>query len=178
MICHGACGSCVLLMASATALPRQSTTALHRLSVASTAALASVASVAVLVLRLSGAANPNRLRQHLRHSGPTSNISAMVPNAIRSGSASIFAIAVRTIRHSGPASNKPYSVEKSTPVWLAIWRTCAGFANSQLRRATFSSTYLYMCLSTLLPHRAAAQTQQICRPICTYCLRHLRITAE
>ena len=35
-----------------------------------------------------------------------------------------------------PASNKPHSAERSTPVWLAIWRTWAGFANSQLRRAT------------------------------------------
>ena len=31
-----------------------------------------------------------------------------------------------------PASNKPHSAEKSTPVWLAIWHTWAGFANSQL----------------------------------------------
>ena len=31
-----------------------------------------------------------------------------------------------------PASNKPHPAEKSTPVWLAIWRTWAGFANSQL----------------------------------------------
>ena len=31
-----------------------------------------------------------------------------------------------------PASNKPHLAEKSTPVWLAIWRTWAGFANSQL----------------------------------------------
>ena len=30
------------------------------------------------------------------------------------------------------ASNKPHPAEKSTPVWLAIWRTWAGFANSQL----------------------------------------------
>ena len=35
-----------------------------------------------------------------------------------------------------PACNKPHSAERSTPVWLAIWRTWAGFANSQLRRAT------------------------------------------
>ena len=33
---------------------------------------------------------------------------------------------------SAPASNKPHPAEKSTPVWLAIWRTWAGFANSQL----------------------------------------------
>ena len=31
-----------------------------------------------------------------------------------------------------PASNKPHPAEKSTPVCLAIWRTWAGFANSQL----------------------------------------------
>ena len=62
------------------------------------------------------------------------------------------------LRHGVPASNKPHLAERSTPVWLAIWRIWAGFANSQLRRATFRSTYLYMCLSTLLPHRAAAQT--------------------
>ena len=40
-----------------------------------------------------------------------------------------------------PASNKPHSAEKSTPVWLAIWRIWAGFANSQLWRATFRSNY-------------------------------------
>ena len=49
-----------------------------------------------------------------------------------------------------PASNKPHSAEKSTPVWLAIWRTWAGFANSQLRRATFRSNYSYKCPSALL----------------------------
>ena len=62
------------------------------------------------------------------------------------------------LRHGALASNKPHPAEKSTPVWLAIWRTWAGFANSQLRRAAFRSTYLYMCLSTLMPHRAAART--------------------
>ena len=34
--------------------------------------------------------------------------------------------------HGVPASNKPHPSEKSTPGWLAIWRTWAGFANSQL----------------------------------------------
>ena len=37
---------------------------------------------------------------------------------------------LRTSRR--PASHKPHPAEKSTPVWLAIWRTWAGFANSQL----------------------------------------------
>ena len=65
-----------------------------------------------------------------------------------STASSIFPMALRC---STPASNKPHPAEKSTPVWLAIWRIWAGFANSQLQRATFRSTYLYMCPSALLP---------------------------
>ena len=44
-----------------------------------------------------------------------------------------------------PASNRPHPAEKSTPVWLAIWHTWAGFANSQLRYADFRCTYSYIC---------------------------------
>ena len=44
-----------------------------------------------------------------------------------------------------PASNKPHPAGKSTPVWLAIWRTWAGFTNSQLRCAAFCCTYSYIC---------------------------------
>ena len=64
---------------------------------------------------------------------PASNSSVTVSTA-----SSIFPIALRTqrpcqpLRRSAPASNKPHSAEKSTPVWLAIWRIWAGFANSQL----------------------------------------------
>ena len=47
-------------------------------------------------------------------------------------------------RHGAPASNKPHSAEKTTPVWLAIWRTWAGFANSQLRCAAFRCIYSYI----------------------------------
>ena len=54
--------------------------------------------------------------------------------------------------HGTPASNKPYSAEKSTPVWLAIWHIWAGFANSQLQCATFPSNYSYKCTSIWLPH--------------------------
>ena len=57
----------------------------------------------------------------------------------------------KALRHGAPVSNKPHSAEKSTPVWLAVWRIWAGFANSQLLRATFHSTYSYKCTSTLLP---------------------------
>ena len=54
----------------------------------------------------------------------------------------IFQIALRL---SAPASNKPHPAEKSTPVWLAIWRIWAGFANSQLRSAAFRCNYSYIC---------------------------------
>ena len=57
-----------------------------------------------------------------------------------------------------PASNKPHSAEKSTPVWLAIWCIWAGFANSQLRRANFSALiYIYASIPIAAPW-AAAQT--------------------
>ena len=72
-----------------------------------------------------------------QHSAPASNI---FPMALRHGApaSNIFPMA---LRHGAPASNKPHPAEKSTPVWLAIWRTWAGFANSQLRCAAFRSTY-------------------------------------
>ena len=69
----------------------------------------------------------------LRHSALASNI---FPMALCHGGASH-----KALRHGAPASNKPHSAEKSTPVWLAIWRIWAGFANSQLLRTTFHSTY-------------------------------------
>ena len=66
--------------------------------------------------------------------------------------------------HGAPASNKPHPAEKRTPVRLAIWRTWAGFANSQLRRANFSALIyiyasLYICVHPHCCHlEAAAQT--------------------
>ena len=74
-------------------------------------------------LHLSAVAPPRRPGQHLRLSAPASNIFPMA------------------LRHGAPASNKPHPAEKSTPVWLAIWRIWAGFANSQQRCAAFRSTY-------------------------------------
>ena len=111
-------------------------------------------------LRLSAVAPPRRPGQHLRLSAPAS---------------SIFLMALRL---SAPASNKPHPAEKSTPVWLAIWRIWAGFANSQLRRATFRCTYSYICTHPryCCLEQLLRQTQ-IFRPICTDCLRHLRISA-
>ena len=75
-------------------------------------------------------------QQQLRHSAPASNTSATAP----------------------PAGNKPHPAEKSTPVWLAIWRTWAGFANSQHRDAAFATPDNICAHSSLLPHWAAAQT--------------------
>ena len=69
---------------------------------------------------------------------------------------SIFPMA---LRHGAPASNKPHPAEKSTPVWLAIWRTWAGFANSQLRDATLHCIFIYICAHPHCFHLgAAAQT--------------------
>ena len=88
-------------------------------------------------------------QQQLRHNVPASSpLCRRFPcqQQLRQGCASHQAI-----RHGTPASNKPNSAEKSTAVWLAIWRIWAGFANSQLWRATFRSTYLYICPSALLP---------------------------
>ena len=80
---------------------------------------------------------------------------------------------------SAPASNKPHPAEKSTPVWLAIWRTWAGFANSQLRRAALRCTYSYICTHPRYCRLEQLLRQtQIFRPIFTDCLRHLRIIRQ
>ena len=68
---------------------------------------------------------------------------------------------------------------RRSPVWLAIWRTWAGFANSQLRRAAFRCTYSYIWTHPRYCRLEPLLRQtQIFRPICTDCLRHLRISAE
>ena len=85
-------------------------------------------------LRLSAVAPPRRPGQHLRLSAPASNIFPMA------------------LRHGAPASNKPHPAEKSTPVWLAIWRTWAGFANSQHRDAAFATLDNICAHSSLLQH--------------------------
>ena len=125
------------------------------------------------------------------------------------------------LRYGALASNKPHPSERSTPVWLAIWRTWAGFANSQLlpdaaalssmqglprsgNSSAQTSASLHppaalrlRCLpftgdmgvhglcgrvpdsaGNVSPWIESAQTEQIYRPICTDCLRHLRISAE
>ena len=89
-------------------------------------------------------------QQQFCHGAPASSSSVTVSTA-----SSIFPMALRC---SAPASNKPHSAEKSTPVWLAIWRTWAGFANSQHRDAALATPDNICAHSSLLPHWAAAQT--------------------
>ena len=77
-----------------------------------------------------------------------------------------------------PCQQQPHPAEKRTPVWLAIWRTWAGFANSQLRHATFPALiYIYASISIAATLEPLLRQTQIYRPICTDCLRHLRISA-
>ncbi len=65
----------------------------------------------------------------------------------------------QSLRHGAPASNKPHPAEKSTTVWLAIWRTWAGFANSQLRRAAFATP------DNICAHSSLLQTLSSCSDI-------------
>ena len=46
--------------------------------------------------------------------------------------------------HGASASNKPHSAEKSTPVWLAVWRIWAGFANSQIGMRPLPHLIIYV----------------------------------
>ena len=103
-------------------------------------------------------------QKQLRSGGPASCVFPMVHRSSTSAislfpmappASNIFQIA---LRHGAPASNKPHLTEKSTPVWLAIWRTWAGFANSQHRNAAFATPNNICAHSSLLPHWAAAQT--------------------
>ena len=93
-------------------------------------------------------------RQAFPHRLPLRSISpAALPPSASAG------CPYQQLRHGVPASNKPHPAEKSTPVWLAIWRIWAGFANSQLWCATFLSLYLYICAYPRYCHLgAAAQT--------------------
>ena len=59
-----------------------------------------------------------------------------------------------------PASHKPHPAEKSTPLWLAIWRTWAGFANSQHRDSTFATPDNICAHSSLLPRRACCSDRR------------------
>ena len=63
--------------------------------------------------------------QTLRRSAPASNIFPMAlrPGALASNLAHLGRICFPMVLRPGTlASNKPHLAEKSTPVWLAIWR--------------------------------------------------------
>ena len=55
-----------------------------------------------------------------------------------------------------PATNLIW--RRRSPVWLAIWRTWAGFANSQHRDAAYSASNNICAHFPWLPQRVAAQT--------------------
>ena len=105
-------------------------------------------------------------RNPLRHGTPCHQLRRSAP------ASSIFPMALRC---SAPASNKPHLAEKSTPVWLAIWRTWAGFANSQLLPDAAA-------LSSMqgLPRsgNSSAQTSASLHPPAALRLRCLRFTGQ
>ena len=121
--------------------------------------------------------------QLLRYGAPASSCFPMLPHCLpcrvsRGAATFQHRLPFRSIPCSASASNKPHPAAKSTAVWLAIWRTWPGFANSQLLRATFRCIYLYTCAHPHCCHVGLLLRQtQIFRPICTDCLRHLRISA-
>ena len=86
------------------------------------------------------AAPPRRPGQLLSPAARTSSFATAPRPAASAG------CPYQQLHHVTPASNKPHPAEKSTPVWLAIWRTWAGFANSQLLSAAFRSIYLYIAV--------------------------------
>ena len=55
-----------------------------------------------------------------------------------------------------PATNLIW--RRRSPVWLAIWRTWVGFANSQHRDAAYAASNNICAHFPLLPQRVAAQT--------------------
>ena len=79
------------------------------------------------------------------------------PLCLGAPASNIFQMA---FRHGAPTSHKPHPAEKSTPVWLAIWRTWAGFANSQHRDSTFATPDNICAHSSLLPRRACCSDRR------------------
>ena len=76
-------------------------------------------------------------------------------------------------RHGASASNKPHPAEKSTPVWLAIWRIWAGFANSQLLP---DAAALYSIQGSQRSGNSSAQTSASLHPPAALRLRVLPFT--
>ena len=70
--------------------------------------------------------------------------------------ATYSSVSLPSLTIGAPDSNKPHPAEKSTPVWLAIWRTWAGFANSQHRDAAFATP------DNICAHSSLLQTLSSC----------------
>ena len=93
----------------------------------------------------------------------------------------LCAFASKFLPDGTSASKKPHLAEKSTPVWLAIWRTWAGFANSQHRDAANPTPKNICSHFPLLPPWAAAQTDANLSahlhqlPTPPACLRRMRL---
>ena len=77
------------------------------------------------------------------------------------------------LSHGASASNKPHPAEKSTPVWLAIWHTWAGFANSQLLP---DAAALYSIQGPQRSGNSSAQTSASLHPPAALRLRVLPFT--
>ena len=89
--------------------------------------------------------------RHLRHGGPASCLFTMA--LCRSAAGQLLPPAARTSSSASaprPATNLIW--RRRSPVWLAIWRTWAGFANSQHRDAAFVTPDNICAHSSLLPH--------------------------
>ena len=69
-----------------------------------------------------------------------------------------FRLPLRSIPPQRPRPGDSLIWRRRSPVWLAIWRTWVGFANSQHRDAAFATPNNICAHSSLLPHWAAAQT--------------------
>ena len=108
---------------------------------------------------------------------PGTPASSIFPMALRH-----CALASNKPHRHPPASNNPHPAEKSTPVWLAIWHTWAGFANSQHRDAAYAASNNLCAHFPLLPQRVAAQTDANLSahlhrlPTPPPCLRRMRLS--
>ena len=101
---------------------------------------------------------PRRPCQQLFPMALRCSVPAGSPLCRRSPACNSFATAPlpATSLIGAPASNKPHPAEKSTPVWLAIWRTWAGFANSQHRDAALATP------DNICAHSSLLQTLSSC----------------
>ena len=125
----------------------------HRAPASSISATAAplASSIFLMALRLSAPASSSATAPPLCSRSATAPRPAALPQRpsqqLCHGSASL-----QSLRHGVPASNKPHPAEKSTPVWLAIWRIWAGFANSQHRDAAFATPDNICAHSSFLQH--------------------------